>query len=126
MKPKRIVLRAAARADVDSAIDRFLAEARYDVAEGFVDSLAAAYTHIASHPGTGSPRHAVKLNIGGLRFWALGRYPYLVFFFEMPNHVEVVRVVHGAMDISQAFDGPGGKHTAQEPFWAYELSAEWG
>ena len=122
MKPKQVALRAAARADVEAAIDHYLSVGGDVVAAGFIDTLAAAYSHIASHPGTGSPRYAVKLNIGGLRFWPLGRYPYLVFYFEMPNHIDVVRVVHGAMEISQALDI---RHTANEPFATYELTAEW-
>jgi len=124
---KRIVSRTLASLDVDAAFEHYLGQAGSDVAQAFMDALAAAYSHIASHPGTGSPRYAVKLNLGGLRFWPLGRYPYLVFYFEKPNHIEIVRVLHGAMDISQAMDsGPRGKHTAREPFAAYELSAEWG
>jgi toxin ParE1/3/4 len=126
VNPLRVVLRASAKIDVDDAIERYLGQAGLDVAEGFIDALGAAYSHIASHPGTGSPRYAVKLNLGGLRFWTLGHYPYLVFYYEMPDRIDVVRVLHASMDISQILDmGNRGDHSASEPAGVYELTAEW-
>ena len=68
-------------------------------AEGFIDSLEAAYQHIRRHPGTGSPRYAHELNIPGPRFWPCSRYPYWVFYMEQPQHIEVWRVLHGERDI---------------------------
>jgi toxin ParE1/3/4 len=35
------------------------------------------------------------LNLPGLRFWPLTRYPHLVFYIEMDDHVDVWRVLHG-------------------------------
>lgn len=53
----------------------------------------------ARHPDTGSPRYAHALNIPGLRCWPLTRYPYLVFFMEREDHIDVWRVLHGQRDI---------------------------
>jgi toxin ParE1/3/4 len=39
------------------------------------------------------------LNLPGLRFWSLTRYPYLVFSMELDAHVDVWRVLHGQRDI---------------------------
>jgi toxin ParE1/3/4 len=65
----------------------------------FIDALEQAYSHIARHPATGSPRYTHALNIPGLRFWSLTRYPYLVFYIERGDHIDVWRVLHGQRDL---------------------------
>jgi toxin ParE1/3/4 len=101
---KRVIPRAAANADVDAAFTHYLETAGPEVAVGFIDALEIAYAHVARHPATGSPRYGVKLNIPGLRSWPLNRYPYLVFYLEMPREIDVVRVLHGSMDIPEWLD----------------------
>lgn len=96
---KRIVPRALANRDVDEAIDHYLVEAGDKVALGFVDELEKAYAHVARHPASGSPRHAHQLGLADLRFWPLGRYPYLVFYVECDEHIDIWRVLHAQRDI---------------------------
>jgi toxin ParE1/3/4 len=96
MKP--LLRRAEADTDVTEAIDYYLLEAP-NAALRFVDALENAYRHIRRHPGTGSPRYAHELNLPGLRAWPLKRFPYLVFYREVPEHIEVWRVLHGQRDI---------------------------
>lgn len=64
-----------------------------------VNALQRAYRHIAPHPATGSPRYAHELDLPCLRSWPLRRYPYLVFYVERDEHVDVWRVLHGERDI---------------------------
>ena len=64
-----------------------------------VEALEQAYLHIAGQPASGSPRHAHELNLPGLRSWPLQRYPYLIFYVERPNHIDIWRVLHGQRDI---------------------------
>ena len=96
--PKPLHRRARADADVQGAIDYYLAEAPEAVA-GFVDALEAAYQHLQRAPATGSPRYAHELNLPGLRFWLCSRYPYLVFYVEFADRIEVWRVLHAKRDI---------------------------
>ncbi|MDP2094066.1 MAG: type II toxin-antitoxin system RelE/ParE family toxin [Hydrogenophaga sp.] len=96
---KPVRLRALAVADVDDAIRHYLQEAGPDVALGFIDELEQAYTHLGRQPGTGSPRYAPELNLPGLRSWPLSRYPYIVFYAEQSDHVDVWRVLHSARDM---------------------------
>ena len=79
---KDIVPRELANRDVEDAIEHYLVEATTRAALGFVDELEKAYNHIARHPSSGSPRYAHQLGLADLRFWRLGRYPYLVFYVE--------------------------------------------
>ena len=99
MKHKPVIPREQANRDVDDAVAYYLNEAAESVALGFIDALEQAYAHIARHPGTGSPRYAHELNLPGLRTWSLTRYPYLVFYLERPDRIDVWRVLHGQRDI---------------------------
>jgi len=99
MNVKPVRPRAAARQDVLDAIDFYLAEASERVALDFVDALESAYRHIGRAPSTGSSRPAHELNLPGLRAWPLGRFPYLVFYFEHADRIDVWRLLHTARDI---------------------------
>jgi toxin ParE1/3/4 len=98
VRAKSVALRAAADLDVDTAVEHYLTEAGVDVATAFMNSLEEALGHLSKHPGTGSPKPALRMNIPGLRSWPLSRFPYLVFYLELADEVAVVRVLHGAMD----------------------------
>ena len=99
MKPKPVIPREQASRDVDQAIDYYLGENAPEAAVGFVDALERAYGHIGRHPATGSSRYASELNLPGLRFRPLRRYPHLVFYIERSDHIDVWRVLHGKRDI---------------------------
>ena len=96
---KGIVPRAIANRDVESAIDHYQVESSAKLALGFVDELEKAYAHIARHAATGSPRYANQLGLAHLRFWPLRRYPYLIFYIERDEHIDVWRVLHEQRDI---------------------------
>ncbi len=99
MTAKVVLPREVARQDVDEAIDHYLVEGAAKAALSFVDDLERAYTHIGRQPASGSPRYAHELNLPGLRFWPLTRFPYLVFYFERDDYVDVWRVLHAQRDI---------------------------
>jgi toxin ParE1/3/4 len=103
---KPVVPRAQADRDVNDAVAYYLGEDSEQAALGFVDALEQAYTHIGRHPAAGSPRYAHELNLPGLRFWALSQYPYLVFYVERVDHIDVWRVLHGQRDIPVWLHGP--------------------
>lgn len=97
--PKAVVPRELARQDADEAIGYYLSENAPEAALGFIDALERAYSHISRHPGTGSSRYAHELNLPGLRFWPLQKYPHLAFYVERDDYVDVWRVLHGERDI---------------------------
>lgn len=101
MKAKPIVPRAQAGADVEAAVDYFLRENAPDAAMGFIDALEQAYRHIALHAATGSPRYGHALGIANLRTWPLTRYPFLVFYVEAADHIDVWRVLHTRRDLPE-------------------------
>ena len=63
-----------------------------------VDALEVSYTQISPQPAVGSPRYAHELNLPGLRFVVLRRYPFSVVYFERDDHIDVWRVLHAEWD----------------------------
>jgi len=96
---KPVIPRELASHDIDDIIQYYLDESAAHAALGFVDALQSAFAHIGRHPATGSPRYAHELNLPGLRCWPLTRYPYLVFYLDRPDHIDVWRVLHASRDI---------------------------
>ena len=99
MRARPIVLRDLADRDIEAAVDHYTQEADADVATGFVEELQDGLRAIAEHPGTGSPRYAHELDLPGLRSRKVPRYPYLIFYVEQDDHVDVWRVLHAQRDI---------------------------
>lgn len=99
MSAKRVVPRDRANQDVDGAVAYYLSEDAATAALNFIDEVEKAYGHISRHPGSGSTRYAHELDLPGLRFWPLTRFPYLVFYFEQSECIDVWRVLHGQRDI---------------------------
>jgi toxin ParE1/3/4 len=90
----RVVLRERARHDVETAVDWYREEAGAESALGFVTALEVALGHAGRYPSSGSARYSMELGIPGLRCWQLERFPYLVFYVERDDHVDVWRVLH--------------------------------
>ena len=63
-------------------------------------------------PITGSPRYAHELNLPGLRSWPCKRYPYLVFYVELADSIDVWRVLHTRRDTPRWLHD-GGDPTAR-------------
>lgn len=101
MKAKPVIPRALASQDVEGAVSYYLGEQAEQAALGFIDALENAYTHISRHPASGMPRYAHELALPGLLYWPLKRYPYLVFYVERDDRVDVWRVLHGVRDIPE-------------------------
>ena len=106
MKCKPVIPREQANRDVDEAIAYYLSAATEAATLGFIGGLEQAYAHIGRHPATGSPRYAHELSLPSLRAWPLARYPYLVFYVERTDHIDVWRVLHGLRDIPAWMQDP--------------------
>ena len=106
MKAKAVVPRERANRDVEEAVTYYIGEGAPHAALGFIDALEQAYLYIARHPATGSPRYAQELNLPGLRYWLLKGYPYLVFYVEHQERIDVWRVLHGQRDIPVWMQSP--------------------
>lgn len=97
MKPLR--LREQARVDADEAAAWYAAQGGLPLELAFIDALQAAYDLIQQYPGIGSTSHAEYADDlpVPLRFLALKHFErYLVYYIDLPAHIEVVRVWHSS------------------------------
>ncbi len=65
----------------------------------WADQASTALRHVGAHPRTGSTRYAHALNIGGLRFWPVNGFPYLIFYVEHEFRVTIWRALHEQHEI---------------------------
>ena len=110
MTPKSVVLRAAARRDIDEAVAHYLTDAGRPTALRFIDRAKEAFLHVAVNPEPGSSRDGHELNLPGLRTWPVRSFPYLVCYMTARGQVDVWRVLHRERDIPAWMDeGEGGE-----------------
>jgi toxin ParE1/3/4 len=100
-----VSLRLQAQRDIDDAVDYYLEQGAGPAALALIDGLEQAFVHLGRHPAIGSLRYAHELNLPGLRCWPLRRYPYLIFYVEHDDHVDVWRVLHAERDIPSWMQG---------------------
>lgn len=108
MSGKPVVPRERAVQDAEAAVDYYAAEAGEAVALRFVEALEGAYRNIGSQPAAGSPRYSHELDLPGLRSRLMRRFPYLVFYIEREDCVDIWRVLHAHRDIPDWLQEPGG------------------
>jgi toxin ParE1/3/4 len=106
MTAKQVVPRDQAHRDVEDAIDHYAREGGPDIALDFVEALEVAYRSIAEHPGIGSPRYTHELVLPGLRHRRLARFPWLIFYVERDDHIDIWRVLDARRDIPAWLDDP--------------------
>ena len=99
MTAKRVVLTAQARAEVRRATARYRNEGGPALARRWADAVENAVRHISAHPATGSTRYAAPLKLREIRFWPVRGFPYLVFYIEREQQVDVSRILHAERDI---------------------------
>jgi toxin ParE1/3/4 len=96
---KRVIPREVAIRDVDEAVAYYLKDGADQAALGLIDSLEDAYALIGRYPRIGGSRYAHELDIPGLRCWPLPRFPYVIFYIDQDDHIDVWRVLHSRRDI---------------------------
>ena len=99
MKSKPVIPRKQADVDIQEAFDHYLTEAGPEIALSFADALELAIAHVSRNPEAGSPRYAHELSLPGLRHWSVKGFPYLIFYVEQTQHVDVWRLLQSQRDI---------------------------
>jgi toxin ParE1/3/4 len=96
---KPLVLLPRAERDIGDTVEHYYREGGPPLAVKWTEAIEAALRHIGTHPATGSIRYSAQLKLAGLRFWPVMRFPYLVFYVERADCVDVWRVLHAKRDI---------------------------
>lgn len=99
MTAKPVRLLAQADQELRQVTAWYRREGGQALALEWADAVAASLRHVGANPQAGSPRYAVVLNLPGLRFWQMSRFPYLVFYVEYEDRVDIWRVLHAQRDV---------------------------
>ena len=99
MTSKPVIPCVPAEQDIEQASFHYWSEGGEALALDFVEEAEQAFRRIGRNPAIGSPRYAYELGLEGLRACPLRRFPYLIFYIEQPNALDVWRVLHGQRDI---------------------------
>lgn len=97
MKP--VIAREEAHRDIQRHVDRYREEAGEKVALALIEEVSRIFLIIAEHPALGSLRYSYELDLQNLRYLPLRRYPFLVFYQERGDHIDIWRVLHAKRDI---------------------------
>jgi len=100
VKRKPVVRRRKADGDIESTVAYYQTEAGNETATDFLNQLESALQSVAKQPGAGSQRFGHELDIPDLRQWPLERFPYLIFYVEKTNRIEIVRVLHTSRNVT--------------------------
>ncbi|MEP6483486.1 MAG: type II toxin-antitoxin system RelE/ParE family toxin [Rudaea sp.] len=105
MNRRVVKMRPAARRDVAAAVAWFAKEGGATIARRSIDEVHMLFDRLASHPSSGSPRYAALCALADLKTMSLKDFPYLVFYLDRDEWVDVLRVFHGARDIPELLRG---------------------
>lgn len=106
MKP--IHWRASARRDVDDAAAWYAQQGGWPLETRFIAAVESTSILIRQHPMVGSTRHAedVPSLFAPLRFFQIKQFErYLLYYFDLPTHVEVIRVWNTARGLDALMEG---------------------
>jgi toxin ParE1/3/4 len=105
--PHRVYRSLRAAADIRSHAF-YIAGHNRSAARRFVRSLVKAQSQLSDHPFSGMSAGYLDLSLAALRKLSVpGFKNYLIFYRVIAEEVEIVRVLHGAMDIPSEFEKPG-------------------
>jgi toxin ParE1/3/4 len=105
-KPEKpVYILELADQDILQVIDGY-SESSPQVIPRFISALEATARQIRFSPAAGSLRYAGILEIPELRFKVIAGFPYLVFYREHADRINIWRVLHASRDIPSSLDLP--------------------
>jgi toxin ParE1/3/4 len=100
----RIVRRPEARLDV-LELGLHIARDSEAAANRFVAAVQSAYEQLARLPGMGTVHRFKNPQFGTLRIWSVpGFRHHLIFYRELPDGIEVIRILHASRDWEAIFE----------------------
>lgn len=97
--------REAAKRDLIEQFVWYAANANIEVADRFLASVSTTLENLATVPESGIPVPVKREELTGMRRWPVkGFEKILLFYFPLPDGLDLVRVVHGSRDLNRLFD----------------------
>lgn len=99
MTAKPVRYRVSAETDLRAAAQYLVGEGGKALARRFTAAVRDGVARIADNPAIGALRYALPAGVPGLRAWPLRDFPYLIFYRDLSNRIEVLRILHAHRDI---------------------------
>lgn len=101
---KRVVLTRLAEVDLIEHFD-YIANDNTDAALRFAESIEQASDRLSQMPKIGSIWEFSNPRLSGIRMWPVPQFSkYLIFYQITEDSIRIIRVLHGARDISALFE----------------------
>jgi plasmid stabilization system protein ParE len=84
----RLFVRSAARADLTDAVAWYEGR-RSGLGDEFLSAVAACFASVEASPGQ------YRIAIDDIRMALVNRFPYVVYFVELPHEISILAVLHG-------------------------------
>lgn len=82
----------------------YISEDNLDVSDRFLLAAEETFKQLGKMPRIGKLCEFSHLNLSGIRQQSIkGFRKYLIFYREINSDIEILRVIHGARDIEEAF-----------------------
>jgi toxin ParE1/3/4 len=94
-----------AEQDLTSAARHFAKEGGAALGARVFDAAIASLEPSQRMPGMGSPRLGELCDIPGLRSWGVTGFQLRLFYFERPDHLDIVRLLDERQDIAAILRG---------------------
>lgn len=102
MKP--VVFNPVAVRDLEE-ITNYIASSNEDAAHAVRHNILDTADRLSQHPGLGIRPRFKATRHAGIRFLPADSYPtYLLFYRELDDEIEVLRVLHGHRDLPSLFE----------------------
>jgi toxin ParE1/3/4 len=94
----KILIKPAAEADLLN-IWVYIARDNPDAADLVYQAAEKTFLSIAAMPGMGTAYRTTRAKLQGLRFFPVKQFHnYIIYYREIPDGIEIVRVLHARMD----------------------------
>jgi toxin ParE1/3/4 len=91
--------------DVSETADYLAVNAGAELAERFLSAMMGSVRALQQMPGIGAPCNFQRAELQGLRRWPVKDFErWLIFYKPTRSDIDIVRVLHGSLDLNEIFD----------------------
>jgi len=90
--------------EIDEQVAYYTERAGAEVAERFYIALKATLRGLLEHPLKGRLIRTEHAALAGTRTWLVRGFPFVVYYREVADGIEIVHVLHGARDRGRIFE----------------------
>lgn len=101
----QLKIRPLALRDITEIAEYLEAQSGLELAQRFVSAIESDLERLCQLPDIGSPCHFQRTEAQSIRRWPVDGFERWLIFYEPTNKcIEIIRVLHGARNISEILD----------------------